>query len=172
MTSPISADVIEGQFLEHEHRRVREGLANLQDALDQAHRLSQSEVLDRVTRTLIWLRRDLLPHAAWEEAWLYPHLDEEAGTPWATRALRFDHEQIREVAAALETEFQAAHHRWNAELACRLTVALSRLEALVVSHIAQEERILLPLLDGDRDALASQRGAPHSTTKASIGGQP
>jgi hemerythrin-like domain-containing protein len=147
MTSTMSADVIEGQFLEHEHRIVRAGLSNLQDAIEQAHRLSHSDALDRATRTLVWLRRDLLPHAAWEEAWLYPHLDQRAGTPWATRALRFDHEQIREVAARLETEFQAAHDRWDSELAYRLIVALTRLEALVAGHIAQEERILLPLLD-------------------------
>jgi hemerythrin-like domain-containing protein len=142
-----SADRIEGQLLEHEHRRVRVGLANLRDAIADAHRLTRSEATDRLAHTLGWLRRDLLPHATWEEAWLYPHLDATAGTPWATRALHFEHEQIREVARTLETEFQAVHEHWSVELAFRVVVALTRLETLVSAHLAQEERFMPPLLD-------------------------
>lgn len=148
MATMVSADAIEGQFLADEHRRLRAGLANLEAAIADAHRLTRSNASDRVVRALAWLRSDLLPHAAWEEAWLYPHLDQTAGTPWATRALRFEHEQIREVAATLESEFQAAHEHWNAELAFRLAIALTRLQTLVSAHLAQEERFVLPLLDG------------------------
>jgi iron-sulfur cluster repair protein YtfE (RIC family) len=169
VTSTVSADVIEGQFLEYEHRRVRAGLANLQDTIEQAHRLTHSEMLDRVTRTLTWLRRDLLPHAAWEEAWLYPRLDHEAGTPWATRGLRFEHEQIREVAAALENVFQSAHDRWNSELGYRLVVALARLETLAAAHLAQEERMVLPVLEGEPGA-GEHAASPHAT-KEPIGGR-
>jgi len=144
VTMTSSADRIEGQLLEHEHRRVRAGLANLRDAIADAHRLSRSEATDRLAQTLGWLRRDLLPHATWEEAWLYPHLDATAGTPWATRALRFEHEQIREVARTLETEFQAVEDHWSVELAFRVAVALTRLETLVSAHLAQEEWFMPP----------------------------
>ncbi len=147
MTTIISADGIEGQLLEHEHRRLRVGLGNLQDTIAESHRLTRSATADRVVRTLAWLRRDVLPHAAWEEAWLYPHLDRSAGTAWATRALRFEHEQIREVAAALESVFQALHEHWTIELSYSLVVALTRLEALIAAHLAQEERFVQPLLD-------------------------
>jgi hemerythrin-like domain-containing protein len=147
MTTTFSADAIESQFLEHEHRRLRAGLASLEDAIADAHRLTRSDAADRVVRTLAWLRRDVLPHAAWEEAWLYPHLDQTAGTPWATRALRFEHEQIRDVASSLESEFQAVHDHWSAELAFGLAIALTRLDTLVSAHLAQEERFVLPLLD-------------------------
>lgn len=147
MAMQLSADVIEQRFVEQEHRRLRAGLSNLRDAIEGAHRLSQPEAMDGVVRTLTWLRRDVLPHAAWEEAWLYGHVDTQAGTPWATRALRFEHEQIREVAAALETEFQTAHEHWTGEQAIRLVIALTRLEALVSAHLAQEERMVVPLLD-------------------------
>jgi hemerythrin-like domain-containing protein len=147
VTTSISPDVIEGQFVEHEHRRLRAGLANLRDALEDCHRLTRSDAVDRVVRTLSWLRRDVLPHAAWEEAWLYPHLDTEAGTPWATRALRFEHEQIREVAADLETEFQAVQEHWTVEHSFRLVIALTRLETLISAHLAQEERFVLPVLE-------------------------
>lgn len=147
MTIELSADVIERRFVEEEHRRLRTGLANLQDAIVEAHRLTRSDAIERVVRTLAWLRRDVLPHAAWEEAWLYGHVDGQAGTPWATRALRFEHEQIREVATALESEFQAAHERWTGEHVFRLVVALTRLETLVSAHLAQEERMVVPLLE-------------------------
>lgn len=147
MTIQLSADVIERRFVEQEHRRLRTGLAGLQDAIAEAHRMPQSEVMDRVVRTLAWLRRDVLPHAAWEEAWLYSHIDTQTGTPWATRALRFQHEQIREVATALETEFMAAHEHWTGEHIFRLVVALTRLETLVAAHLAQEERMVVPLLE-------------------------
>lgn len=147
MTIEASADVIERRLVEQEHRRLRAGLANLQDAILDAHRLTQSEAMDRVARALAWLRRDVLPHAAWEEAWLYSHVDTQAGTPWATRALRFEHEQVREVAAAVEAEFQASHEHWTSENAFRLVVALTRLETLISAHLAQEERMVVPLLD-------------------------
>ena len=148
MTIQLSADVIERRFVEQEHHRLRAGLAGLQEAISEAHRMPQSEAMDRVVRTLAWLRRDVLPHAAWEEAWLYSHIDAQTGTPWATRALRFEHEQIREVATALETEFMAAHEHWTGEHIFRLVVALTRLETLVAAHLAQEERMVVPLLEG------------------------
>jgi iron-sulfur cluster repair protein YtfE (RIC family) len=148
VTIQLSADVIERRFVEQEHHRLRAGLASLQEAISEAHRMPQSEAMDRVVRTLAWLRRDVLPHAAWEEAWLYSHIDTQTGTPWATRALRFQHEQIREVATALETEFMAAHEHWTGEHIFRLVVALTRLETLVAAHLAQEERMVVPLLEG------------------------
>ena len=148
MTVQTPADIIERRFIEQEHRRLRTGLANVQEAILAAHRWTQSEAMDDVVRTLHWLRRDVLPHAAWEEAWLYSHIDSVAGTPWATRALRFQHEQIREVATALENAYQLAHGHWTGEQTCRLVVALTRLEALVTAHLVQEERMVVPLLDG------------------------
>ena len=151
MTTAMAADVIEVQLLEHEHQRIRDGLANLQDAIAGAHACSRVEAIDGVVRTLSWLRRELLPHAAWEEAWLYPHLDTVAGTPWATRALRLEHEQIREVAAALEQAFVAAEARWSTEQAYRLVVALTRLESLISAHLAQEQWFVRPLLDREKE---------------------
>ena len=159
MTTTYSADVIEAQLVEHEHRRLRAGLGNLRTTIAEAHRLSRSTASDGIVRTLAWLRRDVLPHAAWEEAWLYPHLDQAAGTAWATRALRFEHEQIREVAASLEREFEAVHERWTAELAFELAVALTRIETLVSAHLAQEERFVQPLLDIEKHPDGVTNGA-------------
>lgn len=157
----MSADVIEGLFLEHEHRRLRAGLGRLQETIEEAHRLTRAAMAERVAETFRWLRRDVLPHAAWEEAWLYPHLDQTAHTPWATRALRFEHEQVREVAGKLETLFQAVHDHWTSELSFGLVIALTRLETLVSAHLAQEDRFLTPLLDGTQhDGIDNRIGGP------------
>jgi hemerythrin-like domain-containing protein len=147
MTAVISPEAIEGQLLDQEHRQIRAGLSSLQEAIVRAHAMSRSDAIDRVVRTLAWLRRDLLPHAAWEEAWLYPHLDAAAGTPWATQGLRFQHEQIKELATALEREFASAEVRWSAEEAFQLAIALARLEALISAHLAQEQWFVGPLLE-------------------------
>lgn len=147
MTAMLSPEAIEGQLLDHEHRTLRAGISTLQETIGRAHAMSRSDAVDGVVRTLAWLRRDVLPHAAWEEAWLYPHLDTAAGTPWATQALRFQHDQIREVAAALEREFAAAELRWTSEEAYQLTIALTRLESLLSAHLAQEQWFVGPLLE-------------------------
>jgi hypothetical protein len=147
MSTALSPEIIEGQLLDHEHQALRSGIANLQEGIARAYGMSRSDAIDRVVRTLAWLRREVLPHAAWEEAWLYPHLDAAAGTPWATQALRYQHEQIREVAGALEREFSSAEVRWSAEEAFQLAIALTRLEALLSAHLAQEQWFVGPLLE-------------------------
>ena len=147
MTTLIAADAVEVQLVEQEHRRIREGLANLEDALGDAHLLARPDAIAAAVRALAWLRRDVLPHAAWEEAWLYPQLDSIAGTPWATRAMRFEHEQIREVATLLERDFGAAEARWSNEQAFRLVIAMARLATLISAHLAQEQWFVGPLLD-------------------------
>lgn len=147
MAALMSSDLIEARFFEDEHRRVRAGLAQLQDTVGDLHRLTRDEAVERITRVLIWLRRDLLPHAAWEEAWLYARLDRQTGSPWTTRALRFEHQQVRELAGLLEAQFDEVHEHWSNRVAFNLVAALARLEALITAHIAEEERFVIPLLD-------------------------
>ena len=147
MTAAVGSELIEERFLGEEHRRLREGLASLQECIAACHRSSRSQVIEGVVRTLAWLRRDVLPHASWEDAWLYPRLDHSAGTAWATRALSLQHEQIRELAVQLEKAFEAAHEQWSSEVAFALATAMARLEALISSHLGQEERFIPSLLE-------------------------
>jgi len=147
VTTQTSAVAIERRFVEEEHRRMQAGLAKLQESQSEPRLPTRDEAIERVVRTLSWLRRDVLPHAAWEEAWLYPHLDTAAGTGWATQALRYEHDQIREVATALEREFASAEVRWSAEKAYGLAIALTRLETLLSAHLAQEQWFVGPLLE-------------------------
>lgn len=147
MTAALAADLIEGRFLAEEHRRLRDGLAALQESIAAFPRLTRPEVMDRQARTLSWLRRDMLSHASWEDSWLYPRLDQQAGTAWATRALSLQHEQIRELAGQLEKEFETVHDRWSSEVAFVVAMSLARLEAVISSHLAQEDRFIPSLLD-------------------------
>jgi len=147
MSVALMPDVIEGRIFEDEHRRIRTGLAGLQQTVAEADRLGRLDAVERLTRTVIWLRRDLLPHAAWEEAWLYPRLDRETGSAWTTRALRIQHQQIRELATRLDQELDELHGSWNQRIVVRYVAALARLEAVVSAHLAVEDRFVLPLLD-------------------------
>jgi hemerythrin-like domain-containing protein len=147
VTTVTTADAVEVQLIEQEHRRVRAGLSSLDEAIARGHELGREDAIDRVVKTLAWLRRDLYPHAAWEEGWLYPQLDSIAGTPWATRALRFEHEQIRELATELERTFVAAEKHWTSVESLHLILAMTRLATLVSAHLAQEQWFVEPLLD-------------------------
>ena len=106
-----------------------------------------------------WLDHVLEPHIAWEETWLYPQIDTRTGTPWATRAARFDHQQIREMASRLRADqiLLNGHPSGDQHADCRCH--LFGLEALLRAHIEREERYLIPLLGDDEPAHPRERPA-------------
>ncbi|HEX2627037.1 MAG TPA: hemerythrin domain-containing protein [Candidatus Limnocylindrales bacterium] len=161
MTATVGPTEVEERIVEREHLMLRAGIAMLQGTIDDASRLTRPELAERVARTTAWLHREVLPHAAWEEACLYPQADRVTGSPWTTRALRFQHEQIRELAGALERASVVAHEHWTPEITYALVAAMARLDALLSAHLAQEELSVLPLLDDDAAVVrveASARG--------------
>jgi iron-sulfur cluster repair protein YtfE (RIC family) len=91
---------------------------------------------------LTWFDQELQPHLIWEETWLYPQIEVATGTPWSTRAARFDHAEVREVVDRLRREKLLSNSDVQADLRCRLF----SLEALLRAHIEREERLLLPVL--------------------------
>jgi hypothetical protein len=137
-------------FAEHEHRDLVRGINRIHDvACEIGHRPSP-ELSVHVLGVLQWLHTTLEPHIAWEEAWLYPEIDARSGTPWATRAARFDHQQIREMAARLRTDQPLLSGHPSGDQHAETRCHLFGLEALLRAHIEREERYLLPLLEGDR----------------------
>lgn len=158
MGRPTAADIVEERILEREHETLRAGLSTLRGAIEDASRLTQLELAERVARCTSWMRRDFLPHAAWEEGWLYSQLDRETGSPWTTRSLRVQHEQIRELAKHLEAASTLAHARWTREIEVQLIAAMARLEALLSAHLAQEDLFLTPLIE--ERVSAARHGAP------------
>jgi iron-sulfur cluster repair protein YtfE (RIC family) len=146
---PPGGEAIDEQYVEAEHRRLRVGLANLGEAIEDAHRASRAEMAARLVDALRWLRHDVLPHAAWEEAWLYPAVDRLAGTAWATRSYRLEHAWLKELAQELEVELERIHDQWSLRLTVEVVAALARLEAVLSLHLAEEERFALPVIEAE-----------------------
>lgn len=146
-------------FTEHEHRDLIRGINHLHEVACEIGRTAVPDLSVDVLGILRWLDATLAPHIAWEETWLYPEIDKRLDTPWATRAARFDHQQIRAFAAHLRVDQDQLSHRasgeWQPEIRCHLF----SLEALLRAHIEREERFLIPLLDDDGERAASLPGS-------------
>ena len=104
MTSNRDRDPAVWAFAEHEHRDLARGINRIHDVACEVGQAATPELSVHLLEVLDWLDSTLAPHIAWEEAWLYPEIDARIGTPWATRAARFDHRQIREMATHLRAD--------------------------------------------------------------------
>lgn len=147
MTRPVRDAMAEEAFVLHEHRELLPWIDRIHDAGCAVGRVPASELAVLLHRVLVWLEGDLGAHAAWEEAWLYPEIDERAGTPWATRTMRFEHEQIRAAVRRLAVEQAHLGHELTAAQVSHLASQVFGLEAVLRTHLECEERILLPLLE-------------------------
>lgn len=145
MTAPITAG--EGRFEAQEHRDLTLGLSRIEDLIEHASELGSDALWARLKDALRWLDHEVRPHLAWEDRWLYPHLDEIAGTPWATRSAHMEHRQIERMIATLETQSE----RWLGHMtpATRAEIVrhLAVIGVVLATHVEREERLLLPLLD-------------------------
>jgi hypothetical protein len=136
-------------FAEHEHRDLVRGINQIHDIACEIGYRPSFELSTHVVGTIKWLNLVLEPHIAWEETWLYPQIDARAGTPWATRAARFDHRQIREMAARLRADQLLLIGHPSDDQYADSRCHLFGLEALLRAHIEREERYLIPLLQDD-----------------------
>ena len=155
MTAPITAG--ESRFEAQEHRDLTLGLTRIEDLIEHAADLGSDALWARLHDTLRWLDREVRPHMAWEDRWLYPHLDEIAGTPWATRSAHMEHRQIERMIATLEADSE----RWlgHATPATRTEILqhLGAVRVVMATHVEREERLLLPLLDDQTQRTAWPR---------------
>lgn len=141
-----------GAFAEHEHRDLARGINRIHDVACEIGRRPRHDVSVDVLAILHWFDGTLEPHIAWEEAWLYPEIDARLGTPWATRAARFDHRQVREMTARLRTDQHLLSTNETGDPQVEARCHLFSLEALLRAHIEREERFLFPLLEDDGSA--------------------
>jgi len=138
-------------FVEHEHRDLVRGINRIHEVACEIGRRATPELSVHVLDVLHWFDTNLEPHMAWEEAMLYPEIDHRAGTPWATRLSRFDHHQMREMAARLRACQHDLGHRAGSDPKADLRCRLFGLEALLLAHVEREERFLIPILSDDRE---------------------
>ena len=146
MTTPRGTEAV-WAFAEHEHRDLVRGLNRIHDVACEIGQRPRLDVSVDVLNIIAWLDSTLVPHVAWEEGWLYPEIDARLATPWATRAARFDHQQIRVMAARLRADHQQLSSRDVGDLLAETRCHLFGLEALLRAHIEREERFLIPLLE-------------------------
>ena len=146
MTTNVRGAQAVWAFEEHEHRDLARGINRIHElACDVGHQPSP-ELATHVAEILGWLETILEPHISWEEAWLYPAIEIRIGTPWATRAARFDHQQIREMAGHLNDDQARLGARVEGNDQAGTRCHLFSLEALLRAHLEREERFLIPLL--------------------------
>ncbi len=136
-------------FEEHEHMDLVRGINRVHEIACQAGSLPRSQLSVDLLDVLHWLDGTLEPHIAWEEAWLYPEIDSRTDSPWATRAARFDHRQIRGVATEIRADQVALSSHVVGEHDAEVRCHLFSLVALVRAHIEREERFLIPILTED-----------------------
>lgn len=160
MTHHVHEAAAEQGFALQEHREVLPWVGRLHEIGSSVGHHSAGEVSVALRRVLVWLETDHEGHIAWEESWLYPELDARAATPWATRSLRFGHEQIRAGVRRLATDQAALRHELTPEAADELRAHLFGLEALLRAHLECEDRVLLPLLDDAAPAPAAAGRTP------------
>jgi hypothetical protein len=133
-------------FAEHEHRDLVRGINRIHDIACEIGHRPASELSVHMLGVLQWLDTVLEPHVAWEETWLYPEIDARLGTPWATRAARFDHQQIRDMATRLRVDQALVRSHASGHESAEARCHVFGLEALLKAHIEREERYLIPVL--------------------------
>lgn len=135
------------RFAQHEHDELIRGLNRIHDVACRIGAEATPDLSIHVLDVLQWLDQTLEPHLAWEDGWLYPELDARVGTPWATRAARFDHAEIRATIDRIRLDRSNLRERIGLPRHDDLRCHLFGLEALLRAHIEREERFLLPVLD-------------------------
>ena len=159
MTRADRDAMAEQTFELHEHRELLPWLDRIHDVGCEIGHVSVKDLAVALHRVIVWLESDLARHAGWEESWLYPEIDARAGTPWATRTMRFEHHQIRAAVRSLAVEQEALGHELTVTQAGLLASHVFGVEALIRHHLEAEERVLLPVLDEPaRPAVATPAG--------------
>ena len=145
MTEMMTTSTSVWSFAEHEHLDLVRGIQRIHDTACQVGSLPRTELSVDLIDIGHWIDGTLEPHIAWEESWLYPEIDARTDGPWATRAARFDHRQIRGVATEIRAD-QGALRSGAASDQAEIRCHLFSLVALVRAHIEREERFLIPIL--------------------------
>ncbi len=146
VTTPM-ASVPAKAFTEHEHRDLAAGVNRIHDVACSIGTSATPDISIHVLDVLQWLDTTLEPHMAWEDGWLYPQIDRRTSTPWATRAARFDHQQVRTMVARIRADRESLGRHRELDRHDELRCHLFGLEALLRAHIEREERFLIPILD-------------------------
>ncbi len=138
---------VERRILSHEHREIEHVVGRVEATAEMAGNLAARDLASALRSLLDSVEKTLLPHLDWEDNFCYPEMDRLAGTPWATRLLRLQHQQVRQSVERLEADWLALRREPTHRQLVDLRARLYGLHALMSAHFEQEERVILPFLD-------------------------
>ncbi len=161
----LDGTTTEHAFAEHEHRDLAPGIDRIHDVARVVGSITARDLSIALLDVVDWVHAILEPHAAWEGAWLYPEIDRRAGTPWATKLMTFEHQQILKVARKLEADRELLSREPDHDQVVELRGRLFALEALLRAHIEREDRFLIPLLETTADEAAGADVASSGVTR-------
>ena len=139
--------IAERTFAEHEHRELRPGIDRIHEVACAAGAVATPQLSLALLDVIRWVERVLQPHTAWEETALYPEFDRLAGTPWATKLMQFEHQQVRDLTGRLTVDHARLNEPHGIHVVEEVRCHLFGLEAILRAHVEREERFLMPLLD-------------------------
>lgn len=135
------------EALRAEHHEMLPRIEQLRLAADQVGRVPLPELEHAVDTACTFLTDTLMPHAAAEEAALYPVVARVMGSPQATATMLRDHAEIaRRVTALTELRVRIGFTLDDTTIA-ELRASLYGLYTLVLVHFVKEEDVYLPLLE-------------------------
>jgi len=130
------------QLITDEHFAIRAHLTDLRELAAVIPELDQRAASGRAGAVLDFLNDELLPHAAAEEASMYPAIDRLVGAG-ATHTMTLDHRAIASVIAQLGVAANGDVEPGARFEAQRLLFVL---EALLTTHLWKEDTAYVPLL--------------------------
>ena len=147
-TSPRQEVAVERRILSTEHREIEHVLGGVQTTAEMAGNLASGDLASALRSLLDSVERTLLPQLDWADTLGFPEMDRLTATPWATRLLRLQHQQIRQSVEYLEAHWLALRREPSHRQLVDLRARLYELHALLGSHLEQEEAVVLQLLHG------------------------
>jgi iron-sulfur cluster repair protein YtfE (RIC family) len=130
------------QLITDEHFAIRAHLTGLRELATVFPELDQRAAREGAGAGLDFLNNELLPHAAAEEASIYPAIDRLVGAG-ATQTMTLDHQAIADVIAQLGVAANGDIQPGARVEAQRLLFVL---EALLTTHLWKEDTAYVPLL--------------------------
>lgn len=137
------------QPLRDVHRELLPYVEMLRSTADLVDAAMTEQVRGLLDEAHGFLVERLVPHMTAEDHVLYPVVEKAMGAPGATRVMSLDHVAIGRLADDLGwLRAQLRDSTVTCDQAMRLRRVLYGLHAIMKLHLAKEEEILIPVLDG------------------------
>ncbi len=146
---------VERRIVGHEHQEIEHVAGQIETIAEMAGNLASGDLASALRSVLDGIEKTLLPHIDWDDSVCFLEIDRLAGTPWATRLLRLQHQQVRQAVERLEADWLALRREPTHRQLVDLRARLYGLHALMSSHFEQEEAVIMPFLERQNDPPAS-----------------